>query len=331
MTIVPEDMENFRFFLLKKGLEESTVRLHIKLTRRVLAQIETLTKKAVDDFVDQLLNLGRNIRYINQYLVAIRHYTLYKDNPVHSEIMLLKERRNNRYMPSIMSDEEINAFLNVTNPYPVGGIFWRKWESWTLFWMICAYHGPRMGEVAKLKKEDIEGDTLVFNEKTGVRRVPISFVVRERLMSHLSQSGDYLFPPIRKSKQPHITEMAWQYDFKRRLKLAGLAHRKTLVPYCLRHSFATRMVDQDVSIAKIQLALGQKQLSTTEKYIHLSIKSVEKIIDSDRLSESYRTGIDIIQIFKETLNEMSKKFAHSVRVNFVESDDGLDIEIKRKS
>lgn len=330
MTIATQDMENFRFFLLKKGLEESTVRLHIKLTKRVLSQIETLTKKAVDDFVSRLLDLGRNIRYINQYIVAIRYYGQYKNEPALLEVELLKERRNNRYLPAIMSDEEIDAFLHVPNPYPVGSVFWRKWESWTLFWMICAYHGPRMGEVAKLKKEDISGDTILFNEKTGVRRVPISFVVKDRLLDYLKTCGEYLFPCIRRSRLPHVTEEAWQFEFKKRIRLIGLAGRKNIVPYVLRHSFATRMVDQDVSIAKIQLALGQKQLSTTEKYIHLSTKSVQKMIDNDRLSESHRSDTDVIQIFRDVFNDLAKRFSERVSVDLSENDGGLAIEIKKK-
>jgi len=130
-----------------------------------------------------------------------------------------------------------------------------------------------------------------------------------------------------------MKDMSWQEDFRKRIGLLAkdypdLAHRKNLEPYSLRHSFGTRMADENVSLFKIQKAMGHKKLDTTAKYIHMSLKAVAEMIDNDRLAMPHKKGSDIVQSFIDFFHEADKRYSHKVFINVTKRDkEGKKITI----
>ena len=53
---------------------------------------------------------------------------------------------------------------------------------------------------------------------------------------------------------------------------AGLCNKAT--PHCLRHSFATHLMEQGVDQRSIQTLLGHRDPKSTEVYLHVSNKSL---------------------------------------------------------
>ena len=58
-------------------------------------------------------------------------------------------------------------------------------------------------------------------------------------------------------------------------KLAGIQKRVT--PHMLRHSFATHLLEQGVSLKPIQVLLGHNSRKTTELYTRVSVQEIGKI------------------------------------------------------
>ena len=50
----------------------------------------------------------------------------------------------------------------------------------------------------------------------------------------------------------------------------GLWHKKKISPHCLRHSYATHLIETGVDLIEVQKILGHQSILTTVRYTHLT-------------------------------------------------------------
>jgi integrase/recombinase XerD len=58
----------------------------------------------------------------------------------------------------------------------------------------------------------------------------------------------------------------------------GLGFKKNISPHLLRHSFATHLIENGADISSIQKMLGHTNITTTERYLHVSKKHLIETI-----------------------------------------------------
>jgi site-specific recombinase XerD len=90
----------------------------------------------------------------------------------------------------------------------------------------------------------------------------------------LYRPKDWLFPS-RVYPERHLTEEAVQRAFTKAVARAGLPDRGG--PHCLRHSFATHLLEAGVDPLTLQRLLGHSSLRTTTTYLHVRQERLEQI------------------------------------------------------
>ncbi len=121
-------------------------------------------------------------------------------------------------------------------------------------------------------------ESLKKRGKNHVRKIPLT----QRLLDVLSnywqelktnEPDNYLFPPSSQSKQKHLSrKQVWR-------KIKKLSNGQ-VYPHMLRHTFATRVVNNGNELRVAKELLGHQSIATTEIYTHVSGQQVKMAIES---------------------------------------------------
>lgn len=142
--------------------------------------------------------------------------------------------------------------------------------------------GIRIGELAALRMEDIQGDNLRIRpmEKHEERVVPLNKPGKDALNRYLTQrpqvEDTHVF--ITKSGKPFLVRNI-RTAIERYFRLAGIEGAKV---NDLRHTFVAHHLKHGVSLVLLSKVLGHKRISTTERYLEY-VK--ERAKDTTQLSE----------------------------------------------
>lgn len=132
--------------------------------------------------------------------------------------------------------------------------------------------GLRGSEVLNLKISDIDFERKTIHICQGKskkdRIVPLSEYISEGLKTYIEKVNPHiwLFNGINKNSQ-YCTN-ALNFIMRQCLKKTNIKKRVSV--HCLRHSYATHLLEEGVNIQKIQLLLGHSEMKTTIIYLHIA-------------------------------------------------------------
>ena len=171
-------------------------------------------------------------------------------------------------LPVVLSLEEVKRiFDSLANP------------KHRIMLMLIYSAGLRVGEVVRLKPEDIDSDRMMVHIRGGKgkkdRYTILSDVVLEGLRGYwkVYHPEKWLFEGQEKGK-PYTIRSA-ERVFETAAKKAGI--QKDVSIHSLRHAFATHLLEQGTDIKFIQELLGHSRVKTTEIYTHVSKKEIGRI------------------------------------------------------
>jgi integrase/recombinase XerD len=131
--------------------------------------------------------------------------------------------------------------------------------------------GLRIGEAVQVKVPDVDGKQLVLRvvgkgNKERLAPLPLPLLKDLRQLWRTHKHPVWLFPNTRGSN--HVDAGILTKIFASIRDAQGLAD--TITPHCLRHSFATRLMEQGVPAETVRILLGHASIKTTQTYLHLT-------------------------------------------------------------
>lgn len=206
---------------------------------------------------------------INIAICALRfffNFTLERDFEVFN---LLRVHRT-RVLPVVLSREEVRRLLAVVR-HPV-----RRMLLTTIYAL-----GLRIGEGLHLEKSHIDGARGMVWIRDGKggrdRRVPLPKPVLMKLRRYWKHDRPQSPSPLLfvSAEGGTIHDTTVQKTFKAAQEEARLSRRATV--HTLRHSYATHLVENGISLRTIQDILGHKSMKTTEVYLHVTLPGTEHL------------------------------------------------------
>lgn len=126
--------------------------------------------------------------------------------------------------------------------------------------------GLRPSELWRLERRDVDLVTDVIHIWVTKKDKPKSLPLTDRVKAILTNRRHEL---VSGKLFPFKNEWFYASWIVAR-KAIGLAHDKSFIPYALRHTCASRLIQRGVEIATVQLWLGHRNIQTTLRYAHLA-------------------------------------------------------------
>jgi integrase/recombinase XerD len=327
----PVDYDGFAAHLALTDRRSTTIRKHLNALHYLERNGVVLEINEITHLFIRLKQEHKSASYLNGFIDAIRLYAKYAN--LSEDLKSLKGYKEHPSIKATLSDDEIDAFLGLRRRFHEP---FDHYKMFTMFWSIIADTGCRPGEVAKLKKSDIDwgrGVIIIRVTKTNTPGVvPIPPNHADLLKDYLEDlPTDYLFPSARGGKhysmdgEAVIDNVDWHHDWKCRLKVLGLT-RPHLTPYSFRHSYATRLLEEDISLFHVKKLMRHNDLKSTLVYEHLTTKDLIKAQSKLPRIQRNTNPLQVLQRWGEKIKEFHVE--QDDRFEYEYSEDGNSLTFK---
>ena len=144
--------------------------------------------------------------------------------------------------------------------------------------MLAYSSGLRIGEIINLKLQDIDSNRMQVRISRGKGKKDRYTILSGSTLALLRRYYSYYRPRYWLFEGPMFKQYSTssiQKIFKRSCKKIKL--NKAVYFHCLRHSFATHLLEQGVNIQILQHLLGHSNPKTTCVYLHVQQYSLDKV------------------------------------------------------
>ncbi|MBW6515337.1 MAG: tyrosine-type recombinase/integrase [Candidatus Cloacimonetes bacterium] len=286
-----DKIDLYRQYLKSTGASEHTVRAYVSDIEQFFGYVskyfegevvipEVITKLMMRDYLRELSVTKRCNKTLSRKMTAINNFFIFAVRQgilTHNPLTGMSMPKTESYIPTYFTEKEMETLLNIPDTTSKFG----KRNRAIMELMYSS--GLRISEIAGCQRKDIDlkkGMIRVLGKGNKIRLVPIGKIAKEHLEEYekirykfLSKYSDESLFLSKSGKPLHPDEIRAILDRYIRL----VARTKGYTPHTIRHSFATHLLSRGADLRAIQEMLGHSNLSTTEKYTHISHTDLLKI------------------------------------------------------
>lgn len=175
-------------------------------------------------------------------------------------------------LPDYLEAEEMAALLATADPRQ------------RLYFLFCYRAGLRAFEACKVRHEDIlwrDGQPIhlrLIGKGSKEAMLPLAHSIRALLPSFSDPSARGWLFPGRKAGE-HLSQRMASYWMEGVCERAGISRRKAHL-HALRHSFATHLLRQGVTLKEVQELMRHSNIATTSIYLHTTPERLQAAVDT---------------------------------------------------
>lgn len=282
MNNTPKRYQDYIVFVESKSLRARSKTEYLRQVRKLAThyagrQLDRIKEREVFDYLIHLRDVEKlRPSTLNQAVVALRMF--FRDFAgLQWQLWEQFTIRRDLPLPVVLTRAETRQLLRTVR----SGRF--------LAILTLIYHcGLRVGEAVAIKPSHIDaarGILRIVNGKGGkMREVPISPVMIAKLRTYWSfhRNPDWLFPGVGRGWKERTRSLAVAMGQARhpmsvpsvqnalRMILPASGIKKNATCHTLRHSFATHLLEDGVSIRQVSTYLGHANLNSTLVYLHVT-------------------------------------------------------------
>ena len=273
-------LRDYRYYMkLERGMSPNTVASYSSDIEKFLSSFEekSISEISSEDITRHLSGVnkkglsGRSQARLMSALKSFFKWTVLegerKDNPCDK----IDSPKLGRYLPSVLSIEEVEAILDsIDLKSPTGP------RDRAILEVLYGC-GLRVSEAAGLLISRVwldEGFVSIVGKGDKERLVPLGEVAADCIKNYLEggtraipaspEYEDYLF--LSKLGRP-LSRVSIFNLVKNQAMAAGI--QKEISPHTFRHSFATHLIENGAALRIVQEMLGHESILTTEIYTHV--------------------------------------------------------------
>jgi len=278
-----KDFKNFLKF--ERNLSENSTQSYIQDLQKLIRflsdnninkKISEINSNVIREFVYQQTKLikpssqSRLISSLKNFFDYLIIEKIIFINPINS----IQYPKIATKIPETLSTQEIDKLIDYLKKSKKNSL-----RNCTILEVLYSC-GLRVSELTNLNISDIFFDDLlikILGKGRKERFVPMSKIVKDMIKDYLNSERfntitkkgfeDILFLNNRGEKLTRVMIFTILNIAKK-----GIGIKKKVSPHILRHSFATHLIENGADISIIQHMLGHTNITTTERYLHVSKK-----------------------------------------------------------
>lgn len=253
-----------------------------------LSRPDQIDAGMIRDYLKVLHQRGVEARTLGRKLASLRSFLHLMERRGHvggNVARAVRTPKARRPLPNVLPIDHVFALLDTPpEPGPDAPAAWLRRRDQAILELFYA-SGIRVSELAALDVQSLDlaagamrvlgkgnRERQVFFGKTAAQALRDYLEARE--LAGIGQSEAALF--LNRHGQ-RLSTRGVQLLIKKHCRRTGVSTRTS--PHTLRHAFATHLLDSGADLRSIQELLGHQQLSTTQKYTHVSMDRMLEVYD----------------------------------------------------